>query len=435
MTPTGQNLLRSRLQLLREDVEALLEGLSKIASEVLTYGGPRVQSHVELRNRAVAHLNAITKALTASPSQQAWTEYNRIRDEVTQVNQEVLEIVAGLAIHRENVDAKICWVVRRFLEDISGASLGLTVFTARDLNFPTLARLTRVRFPVKSIWTLPLAAHQFANLQIKDQAALEAYASDAARREAQNSQLPASGNAAQNEILRRKSESKAYSRWIQLMSDCLAVFFTGPCYAASAILMRLSPLGVELEDDSQASDIDRAYAILAMLRRMDAPIDGDDPPYTEFIDWLEARWKGMLTAAGSVGPAPDRAAELDSFVSGLARLADQEVAYAKYPLMPLPYVNSGSWSSAQIWAQDWISSVKANSPLTTPDVSVSGTVRDAFNAGWLVYSKIPGQPGEVNALAAAVKATCDRIVAPYLSPPQTMQPPGKPGARPQPGIT
>jgi hypothetical protein len=446
MTPSGQNTqpasaasgaLNSRLILLRDDVQTLLLGLKKIGEEIQTYGGPRVQSDVELRKRAVGHLKAIDDLFKSDPSrtsQQAWSEYHRIRDEVTQVNQEVLEMMAGLAIHRENVDAKICWIVRQFLEEISAGQLGLTVFTARDLNFPTLARLTRVRFPVKSVWTLPLAAHQFANLQIKDAPDVEAFAKAAAKKEIESAMSQAEGESPQGEVLRRKTEAKAYSRWIQLMSDSLAVFFTGPCYAASAILMRLSPLGVELDDDSQISDIDRAFVMLETLRQVDVGIDGEDRPYTPVIDWLDGRWNAMLDAAGSAGPSPERVRELAGFVHDLARLADQKLAYAKYPLIPADYYKSGGWSTARQWALKWSPELKQQVALTTPDLTDAGTVRDAFNAGWLAFSRTSGDPGAANAIATVVMDICDTIVRPYYEPLAKTAPAGPPGARARPGV-
>lgn len=437
MTATGHNPLHSRLVLLRDDVQTLLLGLKKIGEEILTYGGPRVQSDVELRRRAMGHLKAIDDLLkgeTAPAGKEAWGEYNRIRDEVTQVNQEVLEMVAALAMHRENVDAKVCWIVRRFLEDISAGQLGLTVFTARDLNFPTLARLARVRFPVKSVWTLPLAAHHLANLQIKDAPKVDAYALQTAKRDAEKSAPQTAGNASQNEVLRRKAEAKAYSRAIQLISDSLAVLFTGPCYAASATLLRLSPLGVELEDESQASDIDRAFVILETLRQMNVVESGDEPPYATFITWLEGRWNAILEAAGSAGPSADRAQELTAFVGDLVKLAGQELAYALYPLTPADYYTSGGWSIARKWALEWANNIRGEMPLTPGNKDELNTVRDAFNAGWAAYAKIAGQPGARDAIGNAVMGVCEEIVRPYYEPAMKTQPAGPPGARARPGV-
>jgi hypothetical protein len=418
-------VLNSRLNLLQEDVEALLATLKKLTEDVQSFGGPQVRSHIDLGHKAVDQITAITRllgtmALTSSAAD--WTNYNEIRDNVAQINQEVLEIVQGLAIHRGKEDEEFCWIVRRFLEGIFGDFLGLTVFTARDLNVPTLARLTRVRFPVKSIWTLPFAAHQFANLKIKDTAELVEFAKEVAASEVRTLLSGVS------DLARRKAEAKAHSRWTQMMSDGLAVYFTGPCYAGSAILMRLSPAAMEPDDDWQASELDRAFVIVEMLRQMDVKLEGQETPYTGFINWLEKQWNEMLAAAGSEGLSDERRKDLEEFVRDLMKVADKNLSSGKYPTTIIPYIE-GSWSTAQRWSQEWPGQVEKGVPLTLPkDISSSSNVRDAFNAGWLCRSKIDSDARNVMAIGVAVLELCGQIVQgfyqPQAQPAQTHGPAG-----------
>jgi len=423
---SNPDVLKSRLKVLQDDVDALLETLNSLTGDVQVFGGPRVQSHVDLKNKAVGQRTTISdliEKIAPASSVADWVKYNELRDNVAQINQEVLEIVQGLAIHRGSTDEKACWIVRRFLEGISGEPLGLTVFTARDLNVPTLGRLTRVRFPVKSIWTLPCTAHQFANLKIKDTPSLTALAKATAAHEAQSLPPPPSRFAQQ------RMETRIQSRWLEIMSDVLAVYFTGPSYAGSTILMRLSPAGGDV-DESQASDLDRAFVILETLRQLDSKSDGEDP-YKDFVAWLESRWNDMLAAAGSEGLSDARRKELLDFVSGLLTEADQSVSYAKYPLHKIPFMDStGSWDIAQQWSKDWQTDLKNDDTLRAPgDVDASSNIRDAFNAGWLCWSKT-NDVRKVGVIARAVFDLCGQIVEPFFHPvtqgPETS---GRPGTR------
>jgi hypothetical protein len=423
-------VLNSRLKLLQEDVEALLDRLKKLTEDVQFFGGPQVRSHIDLQHTAVDEVTAITRLLgkiAQASSAADWTDYNEIRDNVAQINQEVLEIVQGLAIHREKVDETFCWIVRRFLEGIFGDFLGLTVFTARDLNAPTLARLTRVRFPVKSIWTLPFAAHQFANLKIKDTPELAEFAKETAASEAWTLRAPGAPD-----LARAKAVAKAHSRWTQMISDGLAVYFTGPCYAGSAILMRLSPAAMEPDDDSQASELDRAFVILEMLRQMDVKLEGQDLPYTGVINWLEKQWNEMLAAAGNNGLPDERRKELEQFVKDLTTVADRKLSSGKYPTTIIPYIE-GSWSTAQQWSQVWQGNLAKGDPLRMPDgITSSSNVRDAFNAGWLCRSKSDDDARNVHTIGAAVLELCRQIVRFYQPQEEQAQPAqthGRPGTR------
>ena len=119
----NHEVLNSRLKLLQEDVEALLDRLKKLTEDVRCFGGPQVHSHIDLHRTAVDEIEAIKRLLekiAKASSAADWTDYNKIRDNVTQINQEVLEIVQGLAIHRDNLDGTFCWIVRRYLEGIFG---------------------------------------------------------------------------------------------------------------------------------------------------------------------------------------------------------------------------------------------------------------------------------------------------------------------------
>jgi hypothetical protein len=410
----------SRVKLLQDDLTFLQDRLTTLSLEVKDSGESRV-SQIELSKEAGTKLKVIKKLLEDPVD---WRRFNRIRDEVTQINQEVLEIVQGLAMRRGNADETCCLIVRKFLECISQDELGLTVFTARDLNIPTLARLTRLRFPVRSIWTLPWAAHQFANLKIDSEPELKTFAQDAAAREV-HARMPEASDA-----WRRKAEAAAYRRWQQTMSDALAVYFSGPCYAGSAILLRLSPATPDMEDDSLAAETDRAFVILEVLRQMDENPQDQASPYGPFTRWLEDQWNVMLTEAGGPALPEERRRELADFVKDLIRLADSTVGYAGYPLEAPVVPSQASWTTAQLWSREWENNLSKGKDLEVPrGANRMSDLRDALNAGWLCRSKAEG-PEKSNVIASAVLDLCKAIVNPPLRPPDdTAEPSSRPSTR------
>jgi len=108
---SNPDVLKSRLKVLQDDVDALLETLNSLTGDVQVFGGPRVQSHVDLKNKAVGQRTTISdliEKIAPASSVADWVKYNELRDNVAQINQEVLEIVQGLAIHRGSTDEKAC---------------------------------------------------------------------------------------------------------------------------------------------------------------------------------------------------------------------------------------------------------------------------------------------------------------------------------------
>lgn len=402
-------VFQSRLKLLQEDLTTLQKRLTTLSVPLENSDEWRV-SQTELSRQARIKLLVI-KNLLAGPVD--WSEFNQIRDGVTQINQEILEIVQGLAMRGADTDEICCVIVRRFLGGIGQDDLGLTVFTARDLNIPTLARLTRLRFPVKSIWTLPLAAHQYANLKIGSTPALRALAEDAAAAEVKQLET------APEKAAIKRLEAEAYSRWVQIMSDGLAVYFAGPCYAGSAILLRLSPATPDVFDCLMANDAERAFVILEMLRQIGGDPQDKESSYGRFILWLENQWTDMLAQAETAKPSQQRRNELADFVKSLISAADETVGYGRYSLEPPEVAIQASWSTAASWSYELETNLTRGQPLrvTRQPPNRLSDVRDALNAGWLCWSKAD-DPEKSAVIATAVLDLCKAIVKPPDEPPQ-----------------
>jgi hypothetical protein len=414
--------LDSRLSALEEDLNIVLSGLEKVDRDLrdLGTGGFNERS---LREILVNNIRILTKRIrdlrqapAAKSITELWIQYGDLRDQSDQVYREFLEIVGGVAIRTREIDEKICLIAQELVRGAAVDPPRLTILATGDGIASKGARLMRIRFSDRAVWTLPLAAHQFAHLLIEDCDEFYQFIKNKAEAEVPPT-LPVGTQAAadselqvKSAMLRRKHVEAAASRWKKLIADGIAIYIVGPCYAASALVFRLNPVAGLSDGDGQAGDIERAYVCLEMLRKLDEPAGG---AYQDFIDWLERLWEKMLEDAGS-SKILDAARKtlLNQFVGDLYNSLGENFPAAQYPWTTdkdLPEM--GGWSVANQWAQGWRQGLAAASGrlMVPKDVSGSSKVRDALNAAWICRSIF--DPGKFPVLTQVVRETCDKIIS------------------------
>jgi hypothetical protein len=428
---TASPALEARLSMLDEDLSGVLLGLEKLDTDLKdlgTAGRSQLGVRMLLLNKVRILQNKIRDLrtnLAQKPLAAMWIQYGDLRETGDQVYREFLEIVGGVAIRRRDIDEKICLMAQ---ELVRGAvePPSLTILAMGDHRVPNLSRLMRIRFSDRAVWTLPLTAHQFADLLIEDFREFKSFALQKAEGEVGEA-TPEKPTAEVNPELYRKKLQRnklldsASTRWEQMIADCIALFIVGPCYAGSAILFRFSPVAAFPETDAHALDVERAYVCLEMLRRLNKSANAD-LPYKDFIDWLEKLWAQMLADAGNSEVLTSaRTTELDSFVADLYQILDQNLPLAQYPIYQDQYsLDLGGWAIATKWSQGWTRQAEnGGGKMQMPDgVGESSKVRDALNAAWLCRSKL-SNAGDVRELTQVVKNVCDKIIVAVYKPADT----------------
>jgi hypothetical protein len=429
-----------RLNMLDEDLSGVLAGLQKLEADLTDLGTAERVNMLLLRTVTVLQRKIITLRtdVKEKPLATKWIEYGCLRETGDQVYREFLEIVGGVAIRKREIDEKICLVAQELVRGALDPP-SMTIVVLGNSRVPNLSRLMRIRFSDRTVWTLPLTAHQFAHLMLEDH---KDDLKDFILRKAEAEVGPASPDTAlaaadpesrRRQIARNKSLEAVRIRWEQMIADCIAVFIVGPCYAGSAVMFQFSPVATSAETEGWTHDIERAHVCLEMLRALDK--QADDSPYGEFIQWLEQLWAQMLADAGNPEAlTASRKTELNSFVEEVYQILDQNLPYAQYPIYAGPnLLNLGGWTIATQWARAWMQQAKGGgaSGMQIPtDLGKSSKVGDALNAAWLCRSKL-SIAGDVRELTQLVRNVCDKIITEVHKPtdPGSVPPQGPTGSR------
>lgn len=167
--------------------------------------------------------------------------------------------------------------------------LGIPPVIAPDVDdsYSDFVEIIRLRYPPAGIWDVPVVAHELGHFA--------AYRLTSWEDGLQRSQAVRGFISEQLEYKDIKSESQRekWRFWLnELFADAFATYCVGPCYAASALLLRF--------DVAQACNGDRrthpscaarATAILEILRAMNR---GAQAPYSTAIKALETLWSELL---------------------------------------------------------------------------------------------------------------------------------------------
>jgi hypothetical protein len=295
----------------------------------------------------------------------AWTAFDGLEVDTGRLLTEVLALIQGA---RSRADpTSLASIADRLLDEFS-ANLDdfewkRFTFESEGEGFTGSTRFIRLRFPMKDIWNLPVAAHEFGHFLasvIKVPAEAE-------------SLVKALGTG--NEVDRDKN-------WYYLnefFADAVAVYATGPAYGYTSLLVRFNPVRAWSETDSiHPQDGERAELILRMLDRMGAEPDGGElglPAQT-----LRGFWTAALAAAGQpLTMTPERTQAIDNLV------------HESYDLILKPKARRlryNSWKEARK-----LQSLFTNGP--TP-VEKPPALTNLLNAAWRQRLKIGANAADVN---------------------------------------
>lgn len=224
----------------------------------------------------------------------AWENYGTHFARARNICRDSVELLGGFALREQMVKAEDDRLLNRQVCDFVEAIVAecatghpdlmplLAIPAAEDPLAETQARIIRVRFPEWTLWTVPLAAHEYCRATFDDVSSLSKVVEhESARRgQGENGAL----EAAQGIVP-------------LLIADAFALRVMGPAYACAAVLLRLDPF--THPSGPRAHDIERAETIFAVLEQL-YPDQGENEPLQFVNEYVRSHWDAALTAV-----APD----------------------------------------------------------------------------------------------------------------------------------
>jgi hypothetical protein len=300
------DILDAELQEARRRLEAV-----KIPASIVKRVGPELIDAIEGLHGKIAEARGAVAAIGTEDTPEAksrlktaWMKFDGLQVSGERQLSEVLALLHGArsrnATGQEGVLAEIA---DRLMDELSAEMQAIAwkrfTFEAEGEAFAGNTQIIRLRFPLKDIWNLPVAVHEFGHFlasQIKVPKTAERL-----------------GNA-----LAADDDTARDKRWYYLnefFADGAAAYALGPAYGYTCLLVRFNPVRAWSETDSiHPPDGQRAELILQMLGRMDQEPD-NGKQFEGPIQRLREFWTASLAAAGrSTGMPENQMNELNGLV-------------------------------------------------------------------------------------------------------------------------
>lgn len=296
-----------------------------------------------------------------------WDRFRDIRQQCERVFRECLAFVQGSLLRSAKLDGAkldngLCEIADALLVYLGGqAVISWDRFTmlAEEEFFVGMAQIIRLRFLDLSIWTLPIAAHEFGHFigpEIKERGVDGKF------------HHPFEDKLQQE----KEKEEKRWSYLHEHFADLFATYALGPAFACACILLRFDPRTAYEDKSKHPSDAKRAYLILRMLDKMSNTGEKEliPSPFQFLSTQLSTLWKDSLVGAKRKERLDNAETfPLDDLLEDMYLLLKANV----------PDVRYGSWLQAETLATqlqpDNDEPLKIDNDVTLPD---------ALNAAWYV---------------------------------------------------
>ncbi len=323
----------------------------------------------------------------AEAAVQAWTSYAAVRDESESLFDECLEFIGAIAFRHTGLDEqRMCQLADALilacaLEAYAQNWTFLTVPSLRDVVTKSQLRLSRIRFPEWTIWTLPATAYVLGHEVMTEQPVaklVEGRMASWARGDVAGCHVPV------------------------LIAEAFAAYLMGPAYGHAAIRLRFDPSRAYDEDRHRPAEASRAYVVLQTLSTM--PAYENERAWKDQVMQLSDQWRGALAAAAPQGAPPDAAKSLDELVSEALR-------HFQFTLNINAEYGTPAWRLAERLYERWREDAEASQALNAltdqpPESFV--TARDVLNAAWLMRV---AHPQDVPRIETAATAMCRGVLA------------------------
>jgi hypothetical protein len=229
-------------------------------------------------NAIISEVDQVEAGLRAGTLERAaaWATVDELTDTtVRRLFADYVDLLGGLTLRDTGLDDRVSELTDRLLEELTVPLRAVPARPADLVGDTSVGDLVMLWFPEWTIWDVPLFGHE-AGLAW-------GHSSPLAR-----------------DLLGDNPGPERRG----LAADAYAAYALGPAYACAVLLLRMRPGGAR-----GASDVDRAYVILNVLRSM-----SDDGTGAALVQLVADCWHGAVTERGA-DPEPARRAELDAFVA------------------------------------------------------------------------------------------------------------------------
>lgn len=330
------------------------------------------------------------KVKDGEPLHVCWRHLRKLQDDSTKLFDECLAVIQGAWARKHGLDEGVCALTDALLDDLAHCVSwrGFTLLATSEFYRPT-AEIIRIRYPEVSLWSLPLAAHEFGHYAGPElrhsQDGGHEYPFQARLKVADEARVGA-------------RHTKEWHHIQEYFADVFAIYTLGPAYAAALILLRMNPSDAYTETATHPSGAARVHGILWMLDKMD---EGGAArlrsPFRDVTGSLRGLWETSLEAAGqpTALSAPAVALVMQRMTELFEMLVDTTPQRLQF-----------SWA-------DWLRAQGMAADLATKTLPEQLTRRDVLNAAWLARLQLPGHnPHALNDIAREAWALYRRIAAP-----------------------
>ena len=356
--------------------KAVLDGIGLGAGASSWYSEDLLKLQRELRDRQ-DRLDDLGKDVKSCQDlKPSWEALAVLRGDCEPLFAESLAMALGPLVRGSGLDSGLGEIADALVRDLNRATLNSwsqNTLLAEAEYVGEMNRVIRLRFPVTSVWDLPLVAHEYGHLvgfELERQGKLDA-------------------------LLKASAENFRMTAWLrEHWADTFATFALGPAFACTCLLTRLDPSGDPNRGfPSHPSDAMRAHAILSVLRTM-SQAAGLIGSMTDIIGYLDQFWSSATQSTGrGAGPDASHRARIDGWLTVfLSLLGTRQLRDSRYA----GWRNVGETRNRLFDPN----SLEA----TEPDRTKEG-IADVVNAAWLArIEQVPTDQDDRRLSERAIRA-------------------------------
>jgi len=352
----------TQIEMLQDNLRRAEKALNHPKIDPDLSGRVRPPLSIELQEKEADLKQLRQEVEDSQPLDICWDSFRTVRQGCEIIFRECLDFAQGALVRGAGLDDGLCRVADALLTYLGlRANITWNRFTmlAEGEFFADLAQVVRLRFPDLSVWTLPIAAHEFGHFVGPEM----------------REKGPGGRFRHPFEDMLETERMKGEKHWSYLherFADVFATYALGPSFACASTLLRFDPRTAHLEKDRHPSDAERVYLILKTLEKLGEGESGLGPsPYHSIAGRLRQLWQDSLIAAKrEPGLAEPATIPLDDLLDTLYALLKRRMPDARYR----------SLLQAQMLA-----------PQLEPDqdtalnVGKDVTLPDALNAAWYCW--------------------------------------------------